>query len=336
MNIEGGEFFAGGDDTTLLYASGTVAYDPNSDWATINVYGGTFDNEAVGDSVQDYLNVMNHGVGKITIYGGTFDFDPSTTSWDDDAPYITVANGYGVTEDSGKYVVSMIALNDAISGAENGDRIVVPAGNYNFPSVTNTITIECSEGTVFEGISGLNIKGSTVIGATFSNDTGNAVSGTINGIFKDCTFTGSNALRGCYAGETVVFENCIFDGSVYGAHFDGGANDVLFKDCTFSGFNALGSAITQVMMENCVFKSNGKSDYNGINLWGNTTMIGCTFVFDGSASNEWVDLRGNNKEVSFTDCVVTNGSDEKLLADVVGDYGTGNIIMIDNQLYNNS
>jgi len=106
VNVQDGAFFAGGDDTTLFYASGTVAFDANSDWATINIYGGTFTNEAVGDSVQDYLNVMNHGVGRINIYGGTFDFDPANTNWGDDAAYIRVAPTYEVVDNNdGTYTV---------------------------------------------------------------------------------------------------------------------------------------------------------------------------------------------------------------------------------------
>lgn len=124
VNVQNGAFFAGGDDTTLFYASGTVAYDPNSDWATINIYGGTFDNEAVGDSVQDYMNVMNHGVGRINIYGGTFDFDPANTAWGDDAAYIKVAPTYEVVDNNdGTYTVvrsKIVNLTEDIS-----DKIVI-------------------------------------------------------------------------------------------------------------------------------------------------------------------------------------------------------------------
>ncbi len=222
-------------------------------------------------------------------------------------------------------------LKDALSNAQTGDTIILTAGTYAFPasSLKNGVTLNCAEGTVFEGTSKLNIKGATVIGATFSNPTGTAADQTINGIFKDCTFTGKNGLRWCYAGETVVFENCVFNGSAYGVHFDGGANQVIFKNCTFSGFNAMGGAITKLIMDGCTFQATGKSNYNGINLWGNTEMTDCTFVFDGSVDNEWVDLCNDNQTVCFTNCVVTDGTNETPIVNVVGNYGNGNTIIID-------
>ncbi|MBQ2424575.1 MAG: pentapeptide repeat-containing protein, partial [Alistipes sp.] len=134
---------------------------------------------------------------------------------------------------------------------------------------------------------------------------GNAVSGTINGTFKNCKFEGSNGLRDCYAGETVVFENCVFDGSsIYGVHFDGGANDVIFRNCTISGFNALGAQLTLVTFENCTFVGNGKSGYNGANLWGSAKLVNCEFTFNGTTANEWIDCIGADKTYEFTNCTV--------------------------------
>lgn len=91
----------------------------------------------------------------------------------------------------------------------------------------------------------------------------------------------------------------------------------------------MGSAITKLTMEDCTFKSTGKSNYNGINLWGDTDMINCTFVFDGASGNEWVDLCNSNQTVTFTGCVVTDGTNETPLENVVGNYGDGNTIIID-------
>ena len=218
-----------------------------------------------------------------------------------------------------------LAISDGVS------EVVVAAGTYTFPasSIKAGTVIKCEEGTVFEGNSKLNIGGSTVIGATFSNPSGTAVDQTINGTFKDCTFTGSNGLRWCYAGETVVFENCVFEGDVYGVHFDGGANDVVFKNCVLSGFNAFGGAITELTLEGCTLKA-GRSGYNGINLWGNTTMKDCKFEFDGTKT-EWVDFMGDNKtyviencELNGVVCTVENRDELGILVD----YGTGNTIKI--------
>lgn len=195
--------------------------------------------------------------------------------------------------------------------AEENATINLGAGTYVFPgiSIASGVTINCAEGTVFEGASSLNINGATVVGATFSNPRGNAVGGTINGTFKNCTFTGSNALRDCYAGETVFFENCVFDGDVYGVHFDGGDNkEVLFKNCTFSGFNAFAAALELVTFDECTFKANGKSGYNGANLWGSAKMINTNFEFDGTAQTEWIDAIGADKTYEFNGCTINGAS----------------------------
>ena len=87
-------------------------------------------------------------------------------------------------------------------------------------------------------------------------------------------------------------------------HFDGGANDVIFRNCTLSGFNALGAALTMVTFEGCTFKGNGKSGYNGANLWGSAKMINCEFTFDGTTNKEWIDCKGEDKTYEFTNCTV--------------------------------
>ena len=205
------------------------------------------------------------------------------------------------------------SLNEALAAAKTAETTVVvnlAEGTYTFPasSLSANVVLNCAEGTVFQGNSKANINGATVIGATFSNPSGSAVDQTINGTFKDCVFEGANALRWCLAGETVVFENCVFSGSTYGVHFDDGANDVLFKNCTFSGFNAFGAAITLVTFDGCTFKSNGKSGYNGANLWGSAEMIDTEFIFDGNATYEWVDCRSADKTYEFTGCTINNGN----------------------------
>ena len=229
-----------------------------------------------------------------------------------------------VKENSGNIVkedntVVASTNEDLKAAAAAGGEVVVVAGNYTFPSesLAADTTLNCAPGTVFEGTSKLNIKGATVVGATFSNPTGTAADQTINGKFVDCVFEGKNGLRWCYSGDTVEFENCVFSGSTYGVHFDGGAKKVSFKNCTISGFNATAGSIENITFEGCTFVGNGKSAYNGINLWGNGDFKDCTFVFDGSTKNEWIDLCGEEKTATFTNCVVTNGTTTKDIAEVV-------------------
>lgn len=198
-----------------------------------------------------------------------------------------------------------------IPAGETGT-ISLYAGEYTFPAskLHEGITVNCAEGTVFTGSSSLNANGATIIGAAFENEGGTAATGTVNGTYKDCVFDGSNGLRWCYAGETAIFENCVFSGDVYGAHFDGGANDVIFRNCTFSGFNAFGGAITQLTLDKCTFVANGRSGYNGVNLWGSTKLIGCEFTFDGSVT-EWVDVCASGNSYEVEGCTI-NGEPFKL------------------------
>ena len=235
----------------------------------------------------------------------------------------------------GEYSIGVIeptadGIQQQIQNAKSGDVVAIPAGNYEtLPTPNEQITILCQPGTIFQGTSSLNIKGSTVIGATFENENGSSVSSTINGVFENCTFRGKNALRYCYAGENVIFRNCVFDGVTYGVHFDAGANDVTFENCVFSGFNAFGGALTQLNLIDCTFKPLGNSSYNGINMWGNTKLENCNFEFDG-AHTEWIDACNDGKILEFNGCEV-NG--KPLSIDRVGDYGEGNIIIIDGKWY---
>ena len=240
------------------------------------------------------------------------DYDDKTTLAAPTAEYtLNTEADYVVypTEEGLSMAKNSAELTAVAAGLEDGDVLKVMAATYTFPEVKKAVTIECEEGTVFQGNSKLNIAGSTVIGATFSNPSGTAVDQTINGTFKNCTFTGSNALRWCYAGETCYFEDCVFDGSTYGVHFDGGTDqDVYFKNCVLSGFNAFAAAINLVTFDGCTFKSNGKSGYNGANLWGSAKLINTNLVFDGSATYEWIEACSGNKEYEFQNCNINGGT----------------------------
>lgn len=216
--------------------------------------------------------------------------------------------------DKDNVVYNLTGLENAVKSANT--TVYLAAGEYGSLSLSNVaegVTIECVGNVVFTNQSSLNLNGATLIGATFANEENRkdgaiiSVRGTVNGTFKNCTFAGKDALRWCYAGETVVFENCVFDGETYGAHFDGGANAVTFRDCTFSGFNTLGGQITLLTLENCTFKATGKSSWNGINLWGATKLTNCEFTFDGTAASEWVDAvtyKDDAKSYEFVKCTV--------------------------------
>ena len=191
--------------------------------------------------------------------------------------------------------------------AEEGAKMVSLAeGEYTFPtsSVKAGQTIICEEGTVFTGTSGLNINGATVIGAEFKNESGVAVSGTINGTFKNCTFTGYEALRWCYseAGTTNVFENCVIKTDFRGFHFDTMDGDVIFRNCEINGFNAYGGDGTATF-EGCTFGCD-ESRYNGLNIYSNTNLINCTFNYISGKTN-FIDMEGTGKTLTISNCVAT-------------------------------
>ena len=322
-----------GEGSVATINDGTFSFDTSkstkrayiyaSAGTTVYVKGGIFGKPSTRTNYK--AGIM--GDGTVIVTGGTFGFDP--TKW--------VAAGYTAKKDDAKQTWTVVSLaegdnlKDAVAVA--GATVKLAAGEYTFPSssIAEGVTIECAPGTVFTGNSKLNIKGSTVIGATFSNPSGTAVDQTINGTFKDCTFTGSNAVRYGYAGETCYFENCVFSGNTYGFHFDGGANDAYFKNCTFSGFNAFGAEVTLVTFEGCKFVANGKSGYNGANLWGSAKMINTEFIFDGTTANEWIDMIGVDKTYEMTDCTLNGGSVYD--AEKIFSRNSGTKITIDGVLY---
>ena len=299
LTINGGTF-----QHLHVKTSGGVVIN-NWSAVTVDINGGNFSG---GNYFGKWDNLSDYGYGStktpFAVKGGSF------TGMDSNY----IASGYKAIEKDGKYYVventttALATTSEELTNAVTtaNAQVNVAAGTYTtFPSsVAEGVTIICEPGTVFKGNSKLNINGATVIGAEFSNPGGNAVDQTINGTFKNCKFTGSNATRYCYSGETVVFEDCVFDGDVYGVHFDGGANDVIFRNCTLSGFNGLGAELTMVTFEGCTFKGNGKSGYNGANLWGSAKMIDCEFTFDGTTANEWIDCIGTDKTYEFTNCTI--------------------------------
>lgn len=316
VTIDGGEFdslsgneliLADGDNATVTINNGTFKKTAKS-WLfgaatgknisfVINdgtFYGYVNEPEMTVDTIRPYGD-------PIVVKGGSFNFDP--TNW--------LAEGYKATLNGELYEVSEYVpaasvggeeyetIEEAIAAAkEIGGEVTVSvvAGTYDsFPAdkLAEGVTLECAEGTVFEGSSSLNIGGATVKGATFSNDGGNAVGGTVNGDFEDCVFTGTNGHRYCYLPEDgeITYTNCVFEGSTYGVHFDGGGegSKLIFRDCEFYGFNALPGTI-DVEFYGCFFgHKEGGSGYNGINLWGNTYMEDTQFDWTADGVTEFCD-----------------------------------------------
>ena len=225
-------------------------------------------------------------------------------------------------------------LSDVLT--DGADSVYVPADKYaTFPSdkVSEGDVIVCAPGTVFEGTSSLNISGATVIGATFKNENGIAVTQTISGTFKDCVFEGSEALRWCYstAGDTVVFENCVIKTDFRGIHFDGMDGNVIFRNCEINGFNAFGGTGT-VTFEGCTFGYD-ESYYNGLNMYCNTVLKNCKFEYRSNKSN-FVDFEAAGMKLEIENCTATmNGEEASILDFVGGTYKSQTTIIVDGAYY---
>lgn len=233
----------------------------------------------------------------------------------------------------GENVVVKVKSSSTSEGLANavktaGAEIVVEAGEYTFPSssIAEGVTIICEEGTTFTGTSGLSINGATVVGATFSNPSGNVTNSTgVNGTFKNCTFEGKNALRYCYAGKTAVFENCEFNAtSVYAIHYDGTAGaDIMYKNCKITGWVAIAGGHNSLVFDGCEIYGNGT--YGLIRTYGDTTIKNCTFdVKNVNSTDVYQDgIHAVDCKITVQNCVNVNGNIE----DIFNVSGTGEIVV---------
>lgn len=250
------------------------------------------------------------GEAKFIVTGGTFvNFDPSNSASENPNGNF-VAPGYKVVvtekDDNTKlYTVVPEAAEAVKTDSELAEAIKTPGalvsvmpGDYGtFPTgVAEGVTIDCAPGTVFKGTSTPKIKGGTIKGATFTNESPannrGSVSLGIEGRFINCKFTGKNAMRYAYTevNAPVYFEGCEFSGEDFACHFDGHAGTIEFKNCTFSGRSEFAAQIPSIIMDGCTFRSNEISDNNYVNFWGVVSLKDCNFEFVGKSTNEWVDF----------------------------------------------
>lgn len=117
--IKGGNYTVGGNSTGNNY--NTCVYASNG--GQVEIYGGTFGNEAPQTGSQDLypaLNLQNGTPGTITVYGGTFiNYDPSTG--DDNLGGTFVADGHSSIQ-----VSYDPAPNGSFEVVENGRQVSVP------------------------------------------------------------------------------------------------------------------------------------------------------------------------------------------------------------------
>ena len=240
------------------------------------------------------------------------------------ADKVSVTGAYVKVEGAKSAVVSTTA--DLKSALESGmDVVAVAKGEYTFPSssVKAGQTIVCEEGTVFTGKSNLNINGATVIGATFQSESNGLVAyySTINGTYKDCVFNGD--LKFSEAGDTVVFENCVFNGPDYALHFDTAVanSHVILKGCEVNSQwrVAIGAAVSMFEAIDTKFNVAGF-----INLWGKAKFTNCAF----NKPSYWICCMDTTE---FTNCTCEGRA---LVANDIRIEDT--VITINNELFTSS
>ncbi len=269
--------------------------------------------------------------GTFTVTGGAFKADPSKLISEEykveknAEEYFVVskkvpAAGFDglIFEDIADAFEAAAAKGEAVTVTiegedENGNSI-----NYtSFPAskLNENITVD-AQGATFTGKQPLNVGGATVKNANFSNEGGYVApsQSTIYGNFENCTFTGKNVLSSVIApaaGKTTTFTNCVFDGKTYGVHFDHGDGSVVFNKCTFRGFNTFGRSLELVTFNECLFDNNGKSGYNGVNLWGNTVMNDTKFNWVAEDVQEWIQPKLAESTYTFNNVDIDKGEGYK-------------------------
>ena len=131
--IKGGNYTVGGNSTGNNY--NTCVYASNG--GQVEIYGGTFGNEAPQTGSQDLypaLNLQNGSPGTITVYGGTFkNYDPSTG--DDFLGETFVADGHSSIQ-----VSYDPAPNGTFEVVENGRQVSVPVKINTVESFKNALS----------------------------------------------------------------------------------------------------------------------------------------------------------------------------------------------------
>lgn len=217
-----------------------------------------------GGKIKGELKVVG-GESTVAISGGTFDYEvPADYCTDGFIPKQNEDGTYGV---KAKYAATVNGTNyetlaEAIAAANDGDTIIVSAGEY-----TTYGNVSPKKSLTFVGAG----AGNTIwtIG-DLSKDVGKEQNGdySFDGcdtiIFKDMTLKVDNAnYRGFIRINNTVVENCTLEGRT--AYW--GYNTATFTDCTFNapeGDYALWDYSTKTMtFDGCEFNISGK----GVNVY---------------------------------------------------------------------
>ncbi len=158
------------------------------------------------------------------------------------------------------FVDEQTDFSSALSSAKEGDTILVNSGDYKLSSLSG------KKGVSIIGAADGSTKLAGVNSFNFGKDT----------VVKNVTFKSSsnNSVRYGTTSGDVVYENCVFEGKMYGYHVDNAnGGTITFNNCTFYGRNALASTGTYTFND-CTFKYT-YSNYNTTNIYSEATFNNC-------------------------------------------------------------
>ncbi len=308
VNVMDGNLVGGKGETSVFYASSNVAYDPESGYATINVYGGNFDSasKATSDKL-NIANVMNHGAGRVVYYGGTFAWNPVSEEFvhADDRKYITLAPGYQLIENDGTWTVAPYSVANAEQLATelaSGHSVVLTEN----VDITEPITVSANDVVIDLGGKAINYNITT--DKTTRPIT---VDGTATVTIKNGVVNSDDASLAIFGSSKIYAENVVFNSAKRGFGMNGSTTTedsiAEFVNCEFhmaSPYTAAYiSAKGTYIFRNCILEGG-----TGVLIRsGNVTLDGCTIIANGYMG------KGNEQTSVYVNYPVT--SPEEPLAD---------------------
>jgi hypothetical protein len=265
VTVNGGEFFFNKTQNQKR------AYAYVGAGATLYINGGSFGTASTRNGYTAGILTENDQANVI-ITGGTFGFDPS--AW---MPAGYVAD-YDTTNKTWTVYFPQSSFDDLINNAAAGATVEVPAGNFKLSGNNDIVIVGSGEKTVID------------------------IDGNIqNAYVSNATITGNNSFN-VQEGNTIVFENVVFDGNVGMTAQGVVKRNATFKNCTFkAGFHIDQSLDTvNVAFEGCTF---GELGYIKLGGSANYSMTDCTIeTLDSGASGPW----GKQWIISYSDISFTN------------------------------
>lgn len=263
-----------------------------------------------GNKVYNTVNFVQAGSKPYAGTNYTIEFKNNILADGINSIYVDNDENQTIIIDGKKYVYNAASLDKAVAAGETN--LWLLPGNYTLPTTTGDITISGSRDTVITVNSPradkITLKGVTVVGSGLY--TGIQHSDTV--VFEDCAFNGLMLLYG----NTVEFKGCTFDSNgEEHSIWTYGAKNVSFTGCDFTYgdrsvncYSESGKAhVANVSFTDCTFtKVDGKAttgaiETNSSNITAlNLTINNCS-VNEGKlwfVADPWDSLKGANTSVT--------------------------------------